>query len=390
MVNTDTHAPLEPARPAPPPAEWTAPGVDAANAVYLLPRDLSAALPEGLPRPLLREIEACGDSDAARGVLVRAPLLELMGTLDAAQRLPAGGLAAAERAPAGLTPGEAAAFEAAAARATSGRHVQLDGARASGKSVALALLVHWARANGWLAMYVPDASVITRGRVGPKPLGYVARAPGDDSTLGWDSPDVAAEMLRHMVDAHADELAELPVTDVTAGVAGAPEAKTLLELCEKGIEAEVAHATGSVVALRAELGRVTKYPVLVAVDSANALYADSAFVEPSRKLDKLRPIHASELRLARAFGAGSYEPAWDTPFAAGGDAAAPGMLGDFSWAEVARGSVMPRYTLPECKALLSYWGAAGISRRVDADEALKLRALTNGNGAELRTVARSL
>ena len=233
MVNTDTHAPLEPARPAPPPAEWTAPGVDVANAVYLLPRDLSAALPEGLPRPLLREIEACGDSDAARGVLVRAPLLELMGTLDAAQRLPAGGLAAAERAPAGLTPGEAAAFEAAAARATSGRHVQLDGARASGKSVALALLVHWARANGWLAMYVPDASVITRGRVGPKPLGYVARAPGDDSTLGWDSPDVAAEMLRHMVDAHADELAELPVTDVTAGVAGAPEAKTLLELCEK-------------------------------------------------------------------------------------------------------------------------------------------------------------
>ena len=165
----------------------------------------------------------------------------------------------------------------------------------------------------------------------------------------------------------------------------------------------MAHATGSVVALRAELGRVTKYPVLVAVDSANALYADSAFVEPSRKLDKLRPIHASELRLARAFGAGSYEPAWDTPFAAGGDAAAPGMLGDFSWAEVARGSVvsalthsshgvspkaikpparlgarvqMPRYTLPECKALLSYWGAAGISRRVDADEALKLRALT--------------
>ena len=37
------------------------------------------------------------------------------------------------------------------------RQLYLDGREGSGKSVALYSLVAWARANGWLALYLPSA-----------------------------------------------------------------------------------------------------------------------------------------------------------------------------------------------------------------------------------------
>jgi hypothetical protein len=249
----------------------------------------------------------------------------------------------------------------------------------------------------------------------------VARAPGgdEDAALGWDSPDAAAEMLDHMVAAHADKLREMPVTAASEGVAGRPEGcDNLLQLCEKGAESMFEHATGAVVALRAELGATTQFPVLVAVDGLNALFADSAFKEGNASdLTRTRQIHSSELRLARAFGAGVYAPTWDGPFRAGGDENSVGFMGNMVWMGVARGSVvsaltansqfvtpkaikppalagstlrLERYTQGEAKTLLSYWATAGICRTLDTDEAVKLRALTNGNGRELREIARSL
>ena len=39
----------------------------------------------------------------------------------------------------------------------------MDGPRSCGKSIALAMLVHWARTEGWLVFYVPHARDWTHG-----------------------------------------------------------------------------------------------------------------------------------------------------------------------------------------------------------------------------------
>lgn len=43
------------------------------------------------------------------------------------------------------------------------KHILLDGLRGSGKSITLAMLVLWARTNGWLVFYVPRAKGWTHG-----------------------------------------------------------------------------------------------------------------------------------------------------------------------------------------------------------------------------------
>ena len=43
------------------------------------------------------------------------------------------------------------------------KHILLDGPEGSGKSVALAMLVQWARARGWLVFYIPSGRGWTHG-----------------------------------------------------------------------------------------------------------------------------------------------------------------------------------------------------------------------------------
>jgi len=43
------------------------------------------------------------------------------------------------------------------------KHILLDGPVGSGKSVALAMLVQWARARGWLVFYIPSGKGWTHG-----------------------------------------------------------------------------------------------------------------------------------------------------------------------------------------------------------------------------------
>jgi small subunit ribosomal protein S29 len=47
--------------------------------------------------------------------------------------------------------------------AGSGLRLWIDGPVGSGKSIALASLVGWARASGWLALYVPSADALMHG-----------------------------------------------------------------------------------------------------------------------------------------------------------------------------------------------------------------------------------
>lgn len=65
------------------------------------------------------------------------------------------------------------------------KKIVLDGPRSCGKSIALAMLVHWARNEGWLVLYVPKGREWTHG-------GFFYRNP---RTGLWDTPVQAANVL---------------------------------------------------------------------------------------------------------------------------------------------------------------------------------------------------
>lgn len=62
----------------------------------------------------------------------------------------------------------------------------LDGPVSSGKSIALAMLVQWAREEGWLVLYVPSGKEWTHG-------GFFYKHP---LTGLWDTPVQAENVLK--------------------------------------------------------------------------------------------------------------------------------------------------------------------------------------------------
>jgi hypothetical protein len=65
----------------------------------------------------------------------------------------------------------------------------LDGPRSCGKSIALAMLVHWARTEGWLVFYVPQGKDWTHG-------GFFYRNTYSDF---FDTPVQAANILQVLI-----------------------------------------------------------------------------------------------------------------------------------------------------------------------------------------------
>lgn len=65
----------------------------------------------------------------------------------------------------------------------------MDGPRCCGKSITLAMLVHWAREEGWLVLYVPRGREWTHG-------GYFYKSP---QTGLWDTPLQAENVLKASV-----------------------------------------------------------------------------------------------------------------------------------------------------------------------------------------------
>lgn len=66
------------------------------------------------------------------------------------------------------------------------KQIVLDGPVSSGKSIALAMLVHWARDEGWLVFYVPKGRDWTHG-------GFFYKNP---QTGFFDTPAQAANILQ--------------------------------------------------------------------------------------------------------------------------------------------------------------------------------------------------
>lgn len=191
------------------------------------------------------------------------------------------------------------------------RQIVLDGLPGSGKSVALAMLVQWARSEGWLVFYVPSAKQWTHGG-----LYYKNKLTGL-----WDTPLAAISVLENILKSHSDILEVIPCRVVDPiplgegpgiGLLSGPqevpvgEGFTLKDLIQLGLR--ITHAAvGVVVRLRKELSLVEEVPVLIAVDQFNSWFTFSEYHQSIGEFGR-QQIHARELAMVDAFRNMTYGP----------------------------------------------------------------------------------
>ncbi|KAL3701742.1 hypothetical protein R1sor_019764 [Riccia sorocarpa] len=354
------------------PAEFTAADL---NRYYTISsEDAAVYFGEGLPPSLMKEFEETRE----RSFLIRARVLELF---DRFKRCQVDTLQASE--------------EGGRVRSPASKHKPqclLDGFIKSGKSAALAMLVHWARIQGWLVFYVPCARDWTSGGMYYK----------NEHTGLYDTPVQAKTILEGFLKSHGSLLATIPCRVLKplqlgegAGVGklrgsqelSLPEGSTLKDLVEKGIAVSQV-AVSVVVRIREELSRVKEAPVLICVDEYNSWFTFSHFHESTGTRSR-RPIHARELSMVNAFrnmeGPLMMATAFSSSLAVGKlPVQLPGVPKNVRFP-------IQRYNLEEATAAMMYYHSRKITSKEPSKEDIKkLFYLTNGNGEEMRTLARFL
>ncbi|GBG85838.1 hypothetical protein CBR_g40648 [Chara braunii] len=296
-----------------------------------------------------------------------------------------------------------------------GRNFLLDGPVGSGKSVALATAVHWARASGWLVFYVPSGRDWIKG-------GFFQK---HAQTNLWDTPVAAKNALQGLMNSHEDLLAALPLkvpepipvetiptrpgrlgpaqsgepANENEGASGSGAGEeisgggSLRDLVSRGLKMTQANALVScVVRVRKELSQVTDVPVLIAIDEFNSWFGYSDYQE-SRGPSSRRNIRAEDLRMVNAF-----RSMVDSPLENGVMVAANSNSTATVNLPVTLPGVpqrvrfeIPRYNAQETATALNYYHRCNIGfDDPTADDIKRMFFLTAGNGDELRTLAHLL
>ncbi|OIT01935.1 PREDICTED: 28S ribosomal protein S29, mitochondrial [Nicotiana attenuata] len=324
--------------------------------------ELESVLPEGLPIGMLKEF---GDS-MRDALLIRQSFLDLRDNfrsiVDPTMQYNAKGHKARKQ-------------------------VVLDGPVSCGKSIALAMLVHWARDEGWLVLYVPKGREWTHG-------GFFYKNP---KTGLWDTPVQAANILQDFLKYNKDHLQKLPCKIFEpiplgegagvgwmkgADVVQIPEDYTLLDLVQVGLGSTHA-AVGVVVRVREELSLVKDVPVLIAVDQYNSWFTFSEYEEPVT-VRSCRPIHAKELATVNAFRSMIHDNMMVGAFS---HSTAVGKLRkDLPDVPADARINFPRYSVDEAAAVCHYYLRQRlIQREAFTEESWKkIYYLSHGNGAEMR------
>ncbi|CAL9202254.1 unnamed protein product [Musa hybrid cultivar] len=270
------------------------------------------------------------------------------------------------------------------------KQIVLDGPVSCGKSIILAMLVHWARSEGWLVFYVPKGKEWTHGGFFYKNL----------HNEFWDTPVQAETILQNFLKFNEDRLQQLPcqifdpiLLGEGAGVGlmknvdsmAMPEGSTLYDLIQTGIT--YTHAAVSVVVrLRKELSLVKDVPVLFAIDQYNNWFTFSEYHE-LLTWQSTRQIHAREVTTVNAYRSMMHD---DMMVGAFSHSTAVGKLRE-ELPDVPRGArlMLPRYTLNEAATVCHYYLRQSLIRRDNfSDEKWKkIYYLSNGNGSEMRWLA---
>ncbi|EXB56620.1 hypothetical protein L484_003307 [Morus notabilis] len=245
------------------------------------------------------------------------------------------------------------------------KQIVLDGPVSCGKSIALAMLVHWAR-DEVLAMpfclcvisiHIQDFQKFNEARLQQLPCQLSDPIPlGEGAGVGW-------------------------IKDGSISMA-LPEGSTLYDLINIGIKHTYA-AVGVVVRLRKELSLVKDVPVLIAIDQYNNWFTFSKY-EEAVTVHSTRPIHARELSTVNAFRSMMHD---DMMVGAFSHSTAVGKLRhQLPDVPIDARVNLHRYTLEEAEAVSYYYLRQRLaSRDAFSDEGWKkMYYLSNGNGSELR------
>jgi len=342
-------------------------GEDVFKYITFSEEDQAKYFGEGLPRGMVKEFAVTKTSS----VMIRPRVLHLCHLL--------------EKNVTGKSTFELRAEDAIATRQR--RHFIIDGPVGSGKSVALAMIVQWARAKGWLVFYIPNGKEWTHGSLYYK---------NEDTGL-VDTPNTAQMALEGFLKSHGDLLETLPclISDPVPLGEGAgvprvrgsqeftlPEGATLKQLVEKGLS--MSHAgVGTVVRLRKELSLIKDIPVLIAIDDYNSWFVFSQYGVRAKK-----PIHASKLAMVHAFR--PMEGSSEMMVTAFSHSIAVGKL-PVQLPDVPKGVRFDftRYSPVEAMTALEYYHSKNVTIEKPAEaDVIRLHYLTNGNGNEIRNLAR--
>ncbi|WOL18026.1 hypothetical protein Cni_G26819 [Canna indica] len=270
------------------------------------------------------------------------------------------------------------------------KQIVLDGPVSCGKSITLAMLVHWARSEGWLVFYVPKGKEWTHG-------GFFYRNQHNEF---WDTPIQAAKVLQDFLKFNEGHLQQLPcqISDPVllgegAGVGlmkGAdsmtmPEGSTLYDLIQTGITYSHA-AVGVLVRLRNELSLVKDVPVLFVIDQYNNWFTFSEYHELLTWRSS-RQIHARELTTVNAYRSMMHD---DMMVGAFSHSTAVGKLRqELPDVPLDARVMLPRYTLDEAATVCHYYLRQRLIRRENfsEDKWKKVYYVSNGNGSEMRWLA---
>ncbi|KAK6935663.1 Short-chain dehydrogenase/reductase SDR [Dillenia turbinata] len=289
--------------------------------------DLNSASPEGLPTGMVKEFE----ESRRHALLVRHSFLDLR---DNFRRIVDPPLRSSD--------GKGPKVR---------KQIVLDGPVSCGKSIALAMLVHWARDEGWL-----DFLKFNEARLQQLPCQIYDPIPlGEGAGVGWMKG--------------VDSMAM-------------PEGSTLYDLVQTGLTYSHA-AVGVLVRLRKELSLVKDIPVLIAIDQYNSWFTFSEYEEPVT-VRSCRPIHARELATVSAFRSMMHD---DMMVGAFSHSTAVGKLRqDLPDVPIDARINFPRYTLDEAATVCHYYLRQRMIRRDAFSEESwkKIYYLSNGNGTEMR------
>ncbi|KAG2672956.1 hypothetical protein I3843_13G058300 [Carya illinoinensis] len=230
------------------------------------------------------------------------------------------------------------------------KQIILDAPASCGKSIALAMLVHWARDEEW-----------THG-------GFFSK---NQQTGLWDTPLQAANDCRKWNESHLKQLPcqindPIPLGE-GAGVGwlkdvdnmAMPEGSTLCDL----------------------LSLVKNIPVLIAIDQYNSWFTFSEY-EEAVTIRSSRPVHARELAMVNAFRSMVHD---DMMVGAFSHSTEIGKLRkDLPDVPVDACVTFPRYSLDEATTVCHYYLRL-LGHEVFSEENWKkVYYLSNGNGTEMR------
>ncbi|KAK9835774.1 hypothetical protein WJX74_007629 [Apatococcus lobatus] len=268
------------------------------------------------------------------------------------------------------------------------RKLYLVGPSGSGKSVALAILAHWARTSGWLVLYIPTAKALIEGGT------FRQHESG-----GWDNPENARLLLSSLLHHHKAHLDSMPAAataeagpdggEQAAGEGASNSAASLGDIARAAMDPlQDSLPVQAVLDIVDHLLHQNQIPVLLAIDDYPALTLPKTDYGTGTSEIKRRQLSTSELRLAAGLRLMTRDaPNLGLTVCAAHPSSTISPLQPVPLKHAALLSLQ-RYNRAEVEAAMAWYTAQGkVEDLPDNDDIAWAHQITAGNATELRKLS---